>query len=79
MTFKQAYEKMKGIAAGRYFCLYYEIHEHSDSQPEASCRLYLDSKISHDPQPTWEEAFKALDAEMHPKPKLAPNMEEAPE
>lgn len=65
MTFKSAHEKLKTIAAGRYFSMSYDLSTFSSGRMEQRCLIYIDKNISGTGD-TWESAFTKLHAEMYP-------------
>ena len=79
MTFKEAKDKLATISGGRYRALYYTITTLSDGTEIPECRLYIDSGITHDPRPSWAQAFEALEARMNPTKPQTPSGDEAPE
>lgn len=79
MTFREAKDKLKELAGGRYHRLSYELTEHSSGKLEAECRLYIDPKISSGYQSTWEEAFAELQKVMNPLKRDHIDLTEAPE
>jgi len=60
MTLQWASDRLDEIAAGRYRAIYATVATDEDGNRQLRCRLYLDSKISHQEEPTWGAAFESL-------------------
>lgn len=79
MTFKEAKDKLRELAQGRYHAIEYELTEYAHGGLKAGCRLYIDPNTSTKWQPTWEMAFDELQKVLNP-PKLDNiDLTEAPE
>lgn len=61
MTFKEAKEKLKALANGRYHTIEFSLTEHHDGEIEPRCTLYVADIDSRPSGRTWEEAFIALE------------------
>jgi len=59
MTFQEAEEKLKAIAAGRFFSLGYNKMTHSDGTTKTECTLYIDGEHIQDIASTWDDVFRA--------------------
>lgn len=64
MNFREAKDKLKEIAAGRYHLLGYQLTEYQSGELKPECTVYIDG-LTHFRGKTWEEAFKALDEGIH--------------
>lgn len=60
MTFEEAREAFKQMAADRYRCMYYTLDERQDGQLVARCRLYASDGISTMERPTWQECLNEM-------------------
>jgi len=67
MKLKEAHERLKAIAAGKFCILKYELTTHADGQLIGGCSLYIDGLAKIFVGLTWDDAFHALDKEMHPE------------
>lgn len=66
MDFKEAAEKLDGIAQGNYHSLKYEIVRCSKYDFfEQKCTVYING-FEHYSGTTWEEAFEKLERAMNP-------------
>lgn len=78
MTFESAKRKLAKVSKGKYRALRYTVTI-SDvkgyTAPEAKCGLYIHG-ANWVTESTWVEAFKALDAAMHPRRKKADRREQ---
>ena len=59
MNFKEAKDKLKEIADGRYHSVFYEITERTNGTLQQQVGLYIDEVDWYSAE-TWEEAFELL-------------------
>lgn len=64
MTFREASEKLDGLADGKYHSIQYEKATSSDKRIEETCSLYIGGNINWHTGETWEEAFGKLHSAM---------------
>lgn len=65
MDFKQAKDKLKVIAAGRYHSVNYDITEDSSGEISQQCTLYIDG-LTHYTGGSWDEVFSKLEYSVAP-------------
>jgi hypothetical protein len=71
MTFKEAEEKLKGIAEG-YYCITYSKSVHHDGTIVTLCDIYTSKECCFDRGNTWEEVFTARERRINPPTQEAP-------
>ena len=62
MTFKEAKNKLKEIAGGKYHSIYYQLTETASGELFQSCTLYIGTDPQISSYKTWEEAFLARES-----------------
>ena len=72
MEFKQAHEKLKKLAKGKYFSLDYELTTYINGKKRTVCRVYIDGE-TYFGGATFAEAFRAR------KQAINPTVEQMPE
>jgi len=76
MTFKEAKDRLKSLANGRYHSLSYELTELRSGGLRAKCWVYIDPRISAEGS-TWQEAL--IKMEMKLKGESQVDSSEAPD
>jgi len=63
MTFKEAKDKLKSLAGGRYHSLSYELTEFRSGQLEVKCWVYVDPRISIEGS-NWKDVLMKMEIEL---------------
>ena len=75
MTFKEAFEAVKKLAAEEYFRIGYSLTEHHDGKQSEECVVYIHGHGRYESS-TWEESISRMECDLTGKKY---NTDQAPE